>query len=186
VRKLLALLTILAIAGCSSVPGSSTVGVLGTTPTAGFGCVPMTQQGHPYHWVVDGWDELQNKGNSPATITKVELTGAHGVTLTKARVAPIIRHGSGTVLVGVMPGGPDSRDGMTAVAKSQPAVGAVIKPGQTLNLLLWLQVPNGGRIGPPQVTYTDDAGSHVWTSGSQYGFAPGLTCPRSITGLGTS
>jgi hypothetical protein len=136
----------------------------------------MTIDGHHFRWLVDGWDVLENIGATSATITTVELTHARGVTLTKARLAPIPHRGKTTWIVGVMPGGPRSPLAKHEVALSRPAIAGTIKPGETLNLLLWLKTPTGGAIGPPTVTYTDSSGPHTWTSGTWYEFPSQAPC----------
>jgi hypothetical protein len=118
--------------------------------------------------VLDGLEDLINKGHSTVTITKIALVHADELALTSARLAPVGHHGHFSTLAGVLPGGPgpDEPGGRLAVEKSRPAIGATIKPGAEANLLLFIKASHGGKMGPPKVTYTDETGTYAWTGGT--------------------
>jgi hypothetical protein len=136
------------LAGCSS---ADPVGPLGDGGSPGQQCAPARQG----QTIAIGIYPLENHGRSPATIRGVTLPGTRGLKMTRAWVTPIYRN----LMIGTAvwpPSGP-------AWAHRIPADGAVVKPGQALNLVFGLThtTKHAGRSPGPQVTYTAGGSSYV-------------------------
>lgn len=141
-------------AACSSDPA---VGPLGGPGDPGTECFPAAQG----RTVTDGFDSLQNTGKIPATVQKVTLTNPHGVTVTtKAWLVPIWHtHGDYDVIGDGFPYPPVT---WGTWKQRRPAIGGVIRPGQSLNLLFGIKrTARVGRTGPTRIVYT--AGGNTYT-----------------------
>jgi hypothetical protein len=96
-------------------------------------------------------------GTSPVTVQRVSLGSPHGLAMTTAWVTPVFAN---TPLIGAVlswpPAGP-------AWAQRRPAAGAVIKPGQDLNLVFGLTrtTPRSGRSDGPVIVYTADGNTYT-------------------------
>ncbi len=153
-------MALLAAACASAGPGP-----LGNGGYGGEDCTPAP----PGHKLTVGLLALPDTGTSAAVlkITSVRLTGDHGLAMGRAWLAPIV----GNDLIGFVewpPGGP-------AWARREPAVGAVIRPGQTLNLVFpaWR---TGSKPGTAYVMvgYTANGNAYTVTFGWQVAIA--VTC----------
>jgi hypothetical protein len=143
------------LAACSSSPGP-----LGSGGTQGQQCFP----GRPGEPVTLGLYTLQNSGASTATITSVSLpTGASGLKMTRAWVVPIYHDPkTGNLeLIGV--GWPYPPTSQPTWPQRRPAVGAVIKPGQDLNLVFGLirTTSHDGRSDGPVIAYTANGSTYT-------------------------
>jgi hypothetical protein len=177
-RPSLVLLGTLLLAGCSALGGGSTVGSLGTYTPDAHQCSPMRGATS----LIEGSNDLQNAGTDPVVITKVELVHAEGFTLSSARLGPIGHQGKhGTLIMGVQPGGAEPAF-QWMVDESVPALGAVIRPGQDVNLLLFLHAPHSnGSMMPPRVTYLENGNTRVWNGGETLTTVAGSKCRRNFT-----
>jgi hypothetical protein len=165
-RLSLLLLSTTLLAGCSgALGGGSEVGSLGTLDPDTYLCTPL----HRSTSVLEGSNVLRNSGKDPVTITKVELVGAQGLTLTKAELGPILHRGRTTYLQGLMPArATHTRFAQTALSRAVPAVGATLQPRQSVNLLLFVAqhgMDSPSRMDPPKVTYTENSATKVWHGG---------------------
>jgi hypothetical protein len=184
--KWLALTATAALLAACSAGASSSVrlgGPLGTMQSQGTVGICGSQITGPKY--ILGWELLQNNDSRPVTITSIELTHAHNLSLKGARVATI--HKGPNLLVGTWHGfHPNFRTSpriAEEMSTSKPAVGATVPPlsqrGDKENLVLYLQAapPNGGYSGPVSVTYKDaDGHKHLWIGGSAMSFRPGKAC----------
>ncbi len=135
------------LAGCSAPP-------LGTGSGAGV-CTPAPQVGKP---VDMGLFDLKNQGTAPVTIRSVSLPDAHGMAMTEAWLVP--SNTSGPQL-GV--GQPYPPVTYPLWADRVPAVGAVIRPGQDVQLVFGVlrTTAADGRSDQPKIVYT--AGRAAYT-----------------------
>ena len=143
------------LAACSSSPGP-----LGNGGTPGQQCFPG-RQGEP---VTLGLYTLQNNGTSAATINSVRLpSDARGLKMTKAWVVPIYHDPkTGNLeLIGV--GWPYPPTSQPTWPQRSPAAGAIVKPGQDLNLVFGLIRTTGGngRSDGPVIVYTVNGSSYT-------------------------
>src|SRR5215469_10026771 len=138
-----ALLAIAALlSGCSAGPGP-----LGNGGDSARQCAP-TRQGQTR---MMGIYALENQGKSPVTIQGVPLSSPNGVKMTGgAWVLPIFNH----TLVGPGPWPPSG----PAWAMRLRAAGAVIQPGQAMNLVFGVTrtSANAGRSDGPAISYSAD------------------------------
>jgi hypothetical protein len=144
-RKLL-LVTVLSavaalLAGCSA----------GSPPLRAEGagvCTPATQAGKP---VLMGLWHLDNQGTAPVTVRAVSLPDAHGMAMTEAWVEPLNITGP---QVGVGLAYPPVTYPLWS--HRAPAEGAVIRPGQDLQLVFGVlrTTAADGSSAAPMVVYT--------------------------------
>jgi hypothetical protein len=136
------------LAGCSSAPP------LGSGSGAGV-CAPAPQVGKP---VDMGLFDLKNQGTAPVTVRSVSLPDARGMAMTAAWLVPA--NASGPQL-GV--GQPYPPVTYPLWADRVPAVGAVIRPGQDLQLVFGVlrTTAADGRSDQPMIVYT--AGRAAYT-----------------------
>jgi hypothetical protein len=113
------------------------------------------------HTLTMGIFDLHNKGASPVTVTSVRLPSAHGMTITKSWLIPIFRKPGQDDLVGEQASYPPAT--WPEWAKRQPIPGAVIRPGQDLNLVFGVTrtTARSGHSAGPVVAYT--AGGSTYT-----------------------
>lgn len=148
---------------------------LGDSSYSGGDCVPFAL-GHP---VADGHALLDNMSTSPVTVTSVKLISAHGLAMTAAWLIPLYKppHGSLSYVGDAVY--PDTKWPTWRLRQRIP--GAVIKPHQTLNLVVGL-TRTAARVGltaGPVITYT--AGGNTYTLQEQFAFAitaPDVPCPK--------
>ena len=73
----------------------------------------------------------------------------------------------GDGLMGNLAGNRYPKFAQTAVNSSRPAVGGTIAPGETVMLVQFLRLHDGGILGQVRVTYTHTDGSeHLWSGRS--------------------
>lgn len=121
--------------------------------TDGVQCMTY-REGQP---VTAGIYDLHNTGTSPATVHRVGLPSAHGLRMTEVWLVPI-RH---TTLIGA--GWPYPPTTSPVWAQRQPAAGAVIRPGQDLNLVFGLTRTSArdGRSAGPVIVYSASGTSYT-------------------------
>ena len=159
------------LTACSTGPGP-----LGTDSAWGSVCVPDVL-GQP---VADGMSVLYNHGTSPVRVTSVKLLSQRGLVMTEAWLVPTYKppHGAWSY-VGVQLYPPIN---WQTWPRRQPIPGAVIKPGQALNLVFGLSStgPKDAHTGGSVITYTANRTSY--TLQETFGFvlvAPHTRCPRA-------
>lgn len=141
------------LASCSASPA---VGPLGDGGSAGAQCI----HGDEGQAVTMGIYELVNIGRSPATVQRVSLPdNAHGLRMTKAWLVPITHtRGNGTLSVGAGGLFPPVYSALVRAvwAQRRPAAGAIIRPGQDLNLVFGLTRTSDrdGRSPGPAIVYS--------------------------------
>jgi hypothetical protein len=144
------------LSACSTGPGP-----LGDGGTHGQQCVPA-QQGQT---ITMGIYDLKNSGSSPVTVQSVSLGSPHGLTMTKSWLVPIEHVGGTLELAGAgWPYPPDfSRPVHWAWVLRKPAVGAVIRARQDLNLVFGLTrtTARAGRSDGPVIVYTADGNTYT-------------------------
>jgi hypothetical protein len=143
------------LAGCSR-----SAGPLGNGGTNGQQCIAYTE-GQP---VTAGLYELHNTDTSPVTVQNVSLpSSVHGLRMTKAWLVPIYRDPKSGDWVDVGVGAPYPPTSAPEWAKRRPAVGAVIEPGQNLNLVFGLTRTSArvGRSAGPAIDYTVGGASYT-------------------------
>lgn len=139
------------LAGCSGTGGPPP---LGSGGNGGRTCSLAPQVGTP---VVMGLFELKNQGADPVTVRSVSLPAAHGMAMTEAWLVP--RDGGPNLGVGF----PYPPVTSPLWAHRVPASGAVIEPGEDLNLVfgvLRTTTADGSSHGP-MIVYT--AGRTTYT-----------------------
>jgi hypothetical protein len=156
--KLRALVTLgaLPLAAALLVGCSSSAGPLGQHFDQGQQCIPGTQG----RTVTMGFFEVHNHGSSTVKLTGITLPKVHGMVMTKTWLTPILVTPGHDELIGLAyPYPPHSVEW----PKRVPAIGAVLKPGQDLNLVFGLTMtsPHNASSDPPQITYT--AGGNGYT-----------------------
>jgi len=143
------------LAACSSSPGP-----LGDGGSLGEQCVPGPE-GRP---LTTGLYDLHNTGTSPVTVQSVSLGSPHGLKITtKAWVMPIfhdVKTGNWDV-VGV--GVPYPPTTWPEWSNREPAIGAVILPGQDLNLVFGMTRTSAsdGTSAGPVILYTVNRGTYT-------------------------
>lgn len=160
---------ILILAGCSFGHGGLSVGSLGKVDGGGSGCSSLTQHGHVYHSVLSGWETLDNSADTPVTVIAVKVTDVRGVHVRWVKLAPIVKDGRFTTLIGNWRGPWDAHT-RESMAAAYPAIGGKIPAHTQVGLVLSVAVPDpshtAGHMGPIQVTYADAGGDkHLWTGG---------------------
>jgi len=128
------------LAGCSGPGGPPP---LGNGGPGGKACTPAPQIGKPVDMALF---DLTNQGTAPVTVRSVSLPDAHGMAMTEAWLEPLNTHGP---QLGV--GQPYPPVTYPLWADRVPAVGAVILPGQDLQLVfgvLRTTAANGTSDGP--------------------------------------
>ncbi len=159
------------LSACSTGPGP-----LGADSAWGSVCVPDAL-GQP---MADGMSVLYNYGTSPVRVTSVELLSPRGLAVTEAWLVPQYKPPYGAwSYVGVQLYPPIN---WHTSPKRQAIPGAIIKPGQALNLVFGLTRtgPKYGHTGGSVITYTANRGSYTVTE--SFGFvivAPHTRCPRA-------
>lgn len=115
-----------ALAACSS--GVSMTGPL-ETGSPGSQCQPATQGVAQTY----GLESFRNAGATPAVITGVSLSNAHGVTLNQAVVFQIGDASGGTLIGGhsTFPPPPNEMPAGVLWSQATPAVGATVPPRST-------------------------------------------------------
>jgi hypothetical protein len=132
------------LAGC----GAGGAPPLGSGSGAGV-CMLAPQVGKP---VLMGLFELKNQGTAPVTVRSVSLPDAHGLAMTGAWLVPV--NASGPQLGMGLAYPPVT---YALWANRVPAVGAVIRPGQSLQLafgVLRTTRAADGNSGQPMIVYT--------------------------------
>jgi hypothetical protein len=118
-------------------------------------------------------------GTTPVTVTSVKLEAPRGVTMTKAWLMPFYKPPHGALSY-VGAGEPYPPTSWHEWPNRQPIPGAVIKPGQGLNLFFGLTRTTAGPawIDGPVITYTANRTSY--TLQEQFGFqiTGWPSCPR--------
>jgi hypothetical protein len=150
------------LAACSADPPP-----LGTSgPHAGGICAPFG----PAHPLSDGFYILHNSSTSPVTITSVKLApSSHGLALIRAWLIPLYNSPrGGTDYAGAVHYPPST---WPTWPQRQAIPGAVVKSGQTLNLVIGLTLTSGriGRTPGPVVNYT--AGGSTYSLQENFGVA---------------
>jgi hypothetical protein len=148
------------VAGCSS--GQTADGPLGHGGDGGYQCVPAR-----YQQATDtiGLYILDNGGKSPVKITGIAYPHNHGLRMTSAWLVPIGHQGGDTYSVGIASTFPATYSALARRVWSErvPLIGAVIKPGQALNLVfgMGLTMKHAGSSAGPKISYTS-AGSRYY------------------------
>jgi hypothetical protein len=159
------------VAACSIGPPPLTAGGIFTS---GSECVP----GRLYPTVTAGLWVLDNTGTSPVTVTGVKLSSSRGLAMTRAWLMPPYKspHGDWDY-VGVQAGYPPVH--WRTWPDRQAIPGAVIKPGQNLNLVFGLTHTGeqDGHTSGPLVTYTASGNSYTLQEG--YGFRIAAHCSNT-------
>ncbi len=145
------------LAACS---GQDAAGPLGNGGDGGQQCA-LGGEGQP---ITIGIYALENKGTSPVTVKSVSLPSLRGLKMTRAWVTPIYH----LTLIGA-PGAYPPTTGHFAAetgppwAKRKPAAGAVIRPGQSLNLVFGLTrtTSHAGYSAGPVIVYTADGTTYT-------------------------
>jgi hypothetical protein len=162
--------TLLLGAACSSTPPP-----LGDGGTPGEQCVPGVEG----NALTTGLYDLHNTGTSPATVVSVSLGSARGLKITsKPWLMPIFhdpKNGNWDV-IGVGASYPPAT--WPEWPRRQSAIGAVIRPGQDLNLVFamvrtWARA---GRSAGPVVVYTADGNTYTLRERTGLMVAAGDSC----------
>lgn len=158
------------LAACSAGPGP-----LSSGGDWGSVCTPGTF-GHP---VTDGMSLLYNTGTTPVTVTSVKLGAPRGVTMTKAWLMPFYKPPHGALSY-VGAGEPYPPTSWHEWPNRQPIPGAVIKPGQGLNLFFGLTrtTAGSGRIDGRVITYTANRTSYTLQEHFGFQITGWPSCPR--------
>jgi hypothetical protein len=156
----------LLVGACSSGSGQ---GPLGNGGDPGTECFPAAKD----HTVGQGFYALENGGKIAATVQSVRLTRPHGVVMTtKPWIMPILQTGhGGTELYGA--GFPYPPAGWLPWRHRRPAIGAVIRPGQSFNLIFGVaRTARRGTSGAPTVTYTAAGNTYTWQDATDFVMVP--------------
>jgi hypothetical protein len=144
------------LSACSTGPGP-----LGDGGSPGQQCSPARQG----QTITMGIYHLENSSSSPVTVQSVSLGSPDGLTMTKSWLVPIEHVGGTLDLVGAgWPYPPGfSQPVRWAWALRKPAVGAVIRAHQDLNLVFGLRrtTAKSGRSDGAVIGYT--AGGSTYT-----------------------
>lgn len=170
------LITASLVSGCSS-GGRATGGPASGTPApsraaaaAKYG--PLGQLGRgtlcapdqPGHWLTLGLYPLENRGRSPIIIRSVRLPANANIRMTKAWLVPIYNNPKNGVHNQVGVGIPYPPTGWPTWDMRQPAVGGVIRTGETIDLTFGvtrMSATAAGQSGGPVIAYT--AGGRTYT-----------------------
>jgi len=151
------------LSGCSSAGDAPP---LGSGGGAGV-CTLAPQVGKPVDMALF---DLKNQGTAPVTVRSVSLPDAHGMAMTEAWLVPVNTSGPqlGVGLAWPPATYPLWRDRV-------PAVGAVIRPGQSLQLAFGVlrTTAADGSSGQPMIVYT--AGRATYTLREQGSLAVART-----------
>lgn len=143
------------LAACSSAPGP-----LGPDPAGpSYQCVP----GKIGHAVTIGEYDLHNTSKTLVTIVSITLPGVHRLTVTKPYLAPVYHDPKNGDWDLIGAGGPWPPTTQPTWPEHRLAVGAVIRPGQDMNLVYGLARTSGreGYTGAAIVTYTAGRWTYV-------------------------
>jgi hypothetical protein len=147
------------LSACSSSPSP-----LGDGGTDGLQCSPY-REGVPF---ANGFYDLHNTGSSPVTVTGVSVPSLHGLSVVSRYWLVPVYHdpkNGNWVLIGVgFPWPPTYSAAVRSVwAQRKPAIGAVIRPGQDLNLVFaMIRTTAGlGHSRGPLITYTSGGSSYT-------------------------
>lgn len=155
---------------------STGTGPLGPDSAWGSVCVPGAL-GQP---MADGMSVLYNHGTSPVTVTGVKLLAPHGLAMTKAWLVPGYKppHGAWSY-VGTQLYPPIH---WHTWPKRQAIPGAVIKPGQPLNLVFGLtrRGSKDGSTSGTLITYTADRTSYTLQETFGYAIIGKTSCPAGF------
>ena len=161
------------LAGCSGPGGPPP---LGSGGNGGRTCALASQVGTP---VLVGLFELVNQGTDPVTVQSVSLPAAHGMAMTEAW---LVQRDAGPNLGMGFPYPPVTS---RLWAHKVPASGAVIEPGEDLNLafgILRTTAADGSSDGP-MIVYT--AGRTTYTLREKLSLALART-KCTLVGFGPS
>ena len=166
-RKLLLLGALSALAAVLAGCGAGDPPPLGNGGGGGQVCTLAPQVGKPV--LMAEWD-LDNQGTAPVTVRSVSLPDAHGMAMTQAWLVPLNTDGP---QLGV--GQPYPPVTYPLWADRVPAVGAVIRPGQDLQLVFGVlrTTAADGRSDQPMIVYT--AGRATYTLHEQGSLAVART-----------
>jgi hypothetical protein len=147
------------LTACSSDP----VGPLGNGGAPSLQCMSH-RQGQP---VTTGLFELDNTGSSPVTVQSVTLPSARGLRMTKSWLVPTFRDPKNGDFLDLGAGFPYppaysayppeyAAQVRRVWAERRPAAGAVIEPGEDLNLVFGLTrtTAKAGRSDGPLIVYS--------------------------------
>ena len=161
--KLRALVTLgaLPLAAALLVGCSSSAGPLGQHFDQGQQCIPGTQG----RTVTMGFFEVHNHGSSTVKLTGITLPKIHGMVMTQTWLMPILVTPGHDELVGLAYPYPPH---WVEWPRRVPAIGAMLKPGQDLNLVFGLTMTSRHNAGsnPPRITYTADGNSYTVNYGT--------------------
>jgi len=148
-------------AGCSS---SSGTGPLGGSGGQAIECFPAPRD----HTVTQGFYVLQNGGKTDVTVRSVRLVKPRGIVMaTKAWVVPPWYSKGSQNALGV--GYPYPPVTWPTWKDRRPAVGAVVKPNETLNLVFGVaRTATKGTSAAPVVTYTAGGNTYTWQQGTTF------------------
>ena len=165
-RKLLLLGALSALAAVLAGCGAGDPPPLGSGSGAGV-CTLAPQVGKP---VLMGLFELKNQGTDPVTVRSVSLPDAHGIAMTEAWLVPVSTSGP---QLGVGLAYPPVTYPLWP--NRVPAVGAVIRPGQDLQLAFGVLRTSAadGSSDQPMIVYT--AGRATYTLREQGSLAVART-----------
>jgi hypothetical protein len=148
------------LASCSN----GGIGPLGGGGTLGQQCI-LYRAGVPF---ANGFYDLHNTGTSLVTVTGVTVPSMHGLkVVSKYWLVPIYhdpKNGNWVVIGVGFPWPPIYSAAVLSVwAKRKPAVGAVIRPGQDLNLVFAMMRTTQLRASSngPSITYTAGGSSYT-------------------------
>jgi hypothetical protein len=159
------------VAACSTGPGP-----LGTDSAWGAVCVPGAL-GQP---MADGMSVLYNDGTSPVRVINVTLLSPRRLAMTKAWLVPVYKPPHGSIsYVGVQLYPPIH---WHTWPLRQAIPGAVIKPGQALNLVVGLTRtgPKDGTTGGTVITYTANRISYTLQETFGYAILGKTSCPAGF------
>lgn len=177
-RKRVAVAGALSVAALLATSCASGSGPLGDGGIAGYLCV-VGAVGTPVTW---GQYTLDNTGGSPVTLTNIKLPPhAEGLAITRAAwLVPIYHDVKQNEWVIVGAGVPWPPTSQQVWPERTPAIGGVIRPHQTLNLLFGLirTTPSAGRSenAGPVITYTTGGRSYTLTERSGMIIEPEPAC----------
>jgi hypothetical protein len=105
-----------------------------------------------------------NKGNSPVQITGITLPPDHGLRMTKAYLVPIGHADGDSFSIGVATGFPATYSSLArrVWTERESLIGAVMRPGQNLNLVfgISLTTTHRGSSDGPRISYRSGGNSY--------------------------